>query len=736
MIGVFFLALSDARCLAKASPPPDVNIEQMQRNLAEEDVVKPIVALTTVEQDVLPPLEASDCVAKFAALDFNTHYFHKYARYFRDTSKVTLSEAGEYTGAEDIEEYVRFASGSSPYFKNKSREILGVKSSFKIADKEARTCTFVQQTLVKNMIDPEFGREATVLYQVMAKIVFEYDDNYISKLYVFYSKEFISYLFGTLLNTDKIRDFICDVSSSQSCNATHIGTNHQQCVSQLKDIPILTNGAFDGKDYGCRALHAVFAAKNARHCPHISFEPQEDSKGNIKCQESKRFEPSDLFDKEDMGSFFLFADDWNIDHDLGYAIIDMRNERSSTLQWCLVALLSVALYAIVWFVLRTKKGAKTEGESDKPGQIHSNVLLEHHQRRLGIIIFSWIGVLLIGFSSAAIMIFVVLVKYNPDWDEEPYSIRVPSHGNLVSKYHGSRGIFSDTAPQENMNDDQFLVYTGFIGWVIVLVSGLGIEVFVWCNFIQDWSDQHELLWRFVQFIFPLMALVSLGLAAHQNYMAFLVLVAGLWKFGFPETLMLTYTGFFGKKMSRIQRAADLIDAFGTILHHAAASLIITMMTVGVYAGRGQRCVFGPILILVMQHLVILVSYISSAHYSAIELVLEGYFEWTVLSAFREIYHVHWTAALGAAVMLFAHWMYLTAALLKVFDHVKDEENIYLRAKTLRESVMLRGKLGKVANRSILYNHMSMVNSHVNKNFGMKISLDDNEFVDNPYENSS
>lgn len=109
MIGVFFLALSDARCLAKASPPPDVNIEQMQRNLAEEDVIKPLVALTTVEQDVLPPLEASDCVAKFVALDFRPNYFHKYAKYFRDTSKMTLTEAGECIGAEDIEEYARFA---------------------------------------------------------------------------------------------------------------------------------------------------------------------------------------------------------------------------------------------------------------------------------------------------------------------------------------------------------------------------------------------------------------------------------------------------------------------------------------------------------------------------------------------------------------------------------------------------------------------------------------------------
>lgn len=73
-------------------------------------------------------------------------------------------------------------------------------------------------------------------------------------------------------------------------------------------------------------------------------------------------------------------------------------------------------------------------------------------------------------------------------------------------------------------------------------------------------------------------------------------------------------------------------------------------------------------------------------------------------------------------MLFAHWLYLTAALLKVIDPVKDEENIFLRAKTQTESVMLRGKLGKVANRSILHSNCISMSSH-------ETSFHDNEFVD-------
>ena len=476
------------------------------------------------------------------------------------------------------------------------------------------------------MTDPEFGREATFMVPVMTKIVFEYDDNYISKIHEFYSKEYLSYRFGTLLNNDKTRGFICDVTLSHPCNATRIGTNHQQCVSQLKDMPIFSNGAIDGKDYGCRALHAVFATKNARHCPHMSFKSQEDSRGNIKCQESKRYVSSDYFDKEDMESFYLFTDDWNIDRDVGFKIIDMPRERSTTLEWCLGALLPCILYILVWLVLRPKKGAKMDDKSDNKGKDHDNILIKNNHRRLGTILFIWISALLLGFVSAAIVIYFVFVQHNPVWDEEPYNTD-------VGKYHGSPGAFSDTAPQENMDDDQFLIYIGFIVWITILMTGLGMEIFVWYNFIQDWSDKHENLWKFVQFLFPLMVLVSFLLAAHQNAFAPLVMVLGMWKFGFPETLMHTYTGLFGKTMSRIQRSADLIDGIGNLLHHGSAALMLSMMTVGVFPG--SRCFFSPTAILIMQHWIVLGQYISTAHYSAIVLVLEYYFEWTILCKYSE-----------------------------------------------------------------------------------------------------
>ena len=37
-------------------------------------------------------------------------------------------------------------------------------------------------------------------------------------------------------------------------------------------------------------LHGVFAASNDKHCPHLSFVPMPDYKGNLKCQSSKQMD--------------------------------------------------------------------------------------------------------------------------------------------------------------------------------------------------------------------------------------------------------------------------------------------------------------------------------------------------------------------------------------------------------------------------------------------------------------
>ena len=71
-------------------------------------------------------------------------------------------------------------------------------------------------------------------------------------------------------------------------------------------------------------------------------------------------------------------------------------------------------------------------------------------------------------------------------------------------------------------------------------------------------------------------------------------------------------------------------------------------------------------------------------------------------------------------MLFAHWLYLTAALLKVIYPVKYEENVYLRASLQMEYDRLSAGI-------------SMDNSDVHKNFGMKDDLDDLDGLEDDYD---
>lgn len=145
------------------------------------------------------------------------------------------------------------------------------------------------------------------------------------------------------------------------------------------------------------------------------------------------------------------------------------------------------------------------------------------------------------------------------------------------------------------------------------------------------------------------------------------------------------------------RACDLCNGFGTLLHHSAATFIISMLVVGVFPP--SRYILNPIVILVMQHWVALLKYVSVPLYSAIELILEYYFEWVIFCELPEysesyfysssqvlisylllftgdwakIYNLHWTAAVGASVMLFAHWLYLSASVFAMLTPNSNEE---------------------------------------------------------------
>lgn len=302
----------------------------------------------------------------------------------------------------------------------------------------------------------------------------------------------------------------------------------QECMQKLKEIPTFTNGTqFDGYDFGCRALHAVLAEFDDKHCPHISFEPQLDQNNKYKCQESSFLRSTDFFDEDDFQTYeeFLESKESLIESATGFKILSQAPEYS-TQHYILVGLVApLVIFLTVFFV--AQKAQPTESEDEK----ESNPLFANKLEQFRIILGTLLASLFI-INGVAGAIIWALAGIHPEW------VRREVENELEDTYRGENGlVVLESVPHELLTDSQFRIYAGFVVWATVLIAGLGLEIFVWYHFLQFWSNTREALWRFSQFIFPLMLVTSLGLALHRNFLALPILVVGLWKFGFPETLM-------------------------------------------------------------------------------------------------------------------------------------------------------------------------------------------------------
>jgi uncharacterized protein YjeT (DUF2065 family) len=231
--------------------------------------------------------------------------------------------------------------------------------------------------------------------------------------------------------------------------------------------------------------------------------------------------------------------------------------------------------------------------------------------------------------------------------------------------HNGSWRVTDTVPIALLDDEDFQVYVALVLWMTALLAGLGCELLFWFKLIDQggWSEEQESLWWVAQFFFPLWASTCLGLALQKNYLALPFLVFGLFKFGMPETLSYMYTALYQQSKSTLARIGDFLNSTGTVLHHSSAILLITLLLSGVVPP--SRHIVAPILLLTMQHWFVLVKYMNFWAYAALEIVLEIWFEWVLLSEFQYLHSVHWTLLVAGLGMLVAHWIYLAAATLEL-----------------------------------------------------------------------
>ena len=99
--------------------------------------------------------------------------------------------------------------------------------------------------------------------------------------------------------------------------------------------------------------------------------------------------------------------------------------------------------------------------------------------------------------------------------------------------HGPSWRMTDSGPISSFlmdEEENFFIYVGFINWLTVVITGIGLEMFMVLFYLKNgWTSSHETQWKLAQFLFSILALTTLGLASIRNYTAILTLVGGLWR---------------------------------------------------------------------------------------------------------------------------------------------------------------------------------------------------------------
>jgi len=128
----------------------------------------------------------------------------------------------------------------------------------------------------------------------------------------------------------------------------------------------------------------------------------------------------------------------------------------------------------------------------------------------------------------------------------------------------------------------------------------------------------------------------------------------------------SYNSFVqGKRLQGIQKA---IDGLGTLLHHLSTSLTLTCVMLHLFPR--SRAITAGCVVPIMQHMFALLKYWNRTAFLVIELMLEVWFEWEVLTnlnAFNSSYGMAITR-IGRSLamsMLLAHWMYLSGSALNM-----------------------------------------------------------------------
>ena len=213
----------------------------------------------------IPSLTANECVGSFLALDppLNLRSFDLYETWFDDNSSMTLAQAGNYKGVDDIKEYVQFAFPSSPYMATVGT--FRSDSSFVSFDAEKRSCVMMIKDHNRFQMSEMAGNE---LFEMafMFKLKWRFDDQKVGDIDIYCTPlslgpgplcgprcvadkphrlrrtddpSFLGYFFSAL-STPAVDNFVCQ-TMRDSCPgvwAANELTNIGECEAKLAALPL------------------------------------------------------------------------------------------------------------------------------------------------------------------------------------------------------------------------------------------------------------------------------------------------------------------------------------------------------------------------------------------------------------------------------------------------------------------------------------------------------------------
>lgn len=282
------------------------------------------LCLFNTDQNCINLIATLPCLLSLFLSGFDYFNFDRYNEWFNDNSTFLLAETGIYQGADEIQEYVAFIQAK--YFSSFTSE---ERLFLQIAEASWNTCQvnlFFTNTAILN--SAVTGSSGCLEFLGATKIKYTpgfaalFGGFVVNQVTLFYPGPLLAQLFGTALNTNEVGAYVCGVMEN-SCNSTFVANNlttsPDACPTKFSSLdPVGPDGYLDGNTKGCRILHAAFAESNDAHCAHISFIPELDPKGQIKCQTGDGLELSDLFTPQELDDIVAAGVQFGLDPETLY----------------------------------------------------------------------------------------------------------------------------------------------------------------------------------------------------------------------------------------------------------------------------------------------------------------------------------------------------------------------------------------------------------------------------------